>query len=137
MGYFESCLKQTATKILLLTNPHNPTGKVFSDDELKHIVALCQQYNVFIISDDIHKDIVYQKAAYTPVTEFTTKNVVLCCSATKTFNTPGLIGAYLFEPEAELREMFLCELKQKMLYHQLASLELNLRWLLIILEVTI
>ncbi|AMR20997.1 MalY/PatB family protein [Lactiplantibacillus plantarum] len=109
----KAVLKQTATKILLLTNPHNPTGKVFSDDELKHIVALCQQYNVFIISDDIHKDIVYQKAAYTPVTEFTTKNVVLCCSATKTFNTPGLIGAYLFEPEAELREMFLCELKQK------------------------
>ncbi|MGA3452824.1 aminotransferase class I/II-fold pyridoxal phosphate-dependent enzyme, partial [Lactiplantibacillus pentosus] len=95
----ETVLKQATTKILLLTNPHNPTGKVFSVQELKRISTLCRQNNVFIISDDIHKDIVYKRSAYTPITMYTTTDVVLCCSATKTFNTPGLIGSYLFVPD--------------------------------------
>lgn len=109
----ETVLAQHNTKILLVTNPHNPTGKVFSPAELKRMVALCQQYHVFIISDDIHKDIVFSAATYTPITTYVQKNVVLCCSATKTFNTPGLIGSYLFEPDETLRSAFLVELKQK------------------------
>ncbi len=109
----EAVLAQRNTKVLLLTNPHNPTGKVFSATELKQIVALCQQYHVFLISDDIHKDIIYPGNTYTPVTTFTQTDVVLCCSATKTFNTPDLIGSYLFVPEADLRDAFLTELKQK------------------------
>ncbi|MBU7496018.1 PatB family C-S lyase [Lactiplantibacillus pentosus] len=109
----ETVLKQATTKILLLTNPHNPTGKVFSVQELKRISTLCRQNNVFIISDDIHKDIVYKRSAYTPITMYTTTDVVLCCSATKTFNTPGLIGSYLFVPDLSLRTRFLSELKQK------------------------
>ncbi|BDZ32291.1 MalY/PatB family protein [Lactiplantibacillus brownii] len=109
----ETVLAQDNTKIMLITNPHNPTGKVFSADELRQIVSLCQQYHVFIISDDIHKDMVFPSAVYTPITAYTQKEVVLCCSATKTFNTPGLIGSYLFEPDETLRESFLLELKQK------------------------
>ncbi|VDG32016.1 MalY/PatB family protein [Lactiplantibacillus mudanjiangensis] len=109
----ETILAQKNTKILLLTNPHNPTGKVFSKAELKQLVTLCQHYHVFIISDDIHKDIVYAPNSYTPVTTYTQTDVVLCCSATKTFNTPGLIGSYLFVPEETLRDAFLLELKQK------------------------
>lgn len=109
----ETVLKQPQTKILLLTNPHNPTGKVFTKSELQQMAQLCEQYEVFIISDDIHKDIVYPGACYTPITAYTNHEVVLCCSATKTFNTPGLIGSYLLEPDQELREQFLLELKQK------------------------
>lgn len=109
----ETVLKQATTRILLLTNPHNPTGKVFSAQELKRISTLCRQNNVFIISDDIHKDIVYKGSTYTPITMYTMTDVVLCCSATKTFNTPGLIGSYLFEPDLSLRTRFLSELKQK------------------------
>lgn len=109
----ETVLKQATTRILLLTNPHNPTGKVFSVQELKRISTLCRQNNVFIISDDIHKDIVYKGSTYTPITMYTTTDVVLCCSATKTFNTPGLIGSYLFEPDISLKTRFLSELKQK------------------------
>lgn len=109
----ETVLKQATTRILLLTNPHNPTGKVFSAQELKRISTLCRQNNVLIISDDIHKDIVYKGSTYTPITMYTMTDVVLCCSATKTFNTPGLIGSYLFEPDLSLRTRFLSELKQK------------------------
>ncbi|MFL2029379.1 MalY/PatB family protein [Loigolactobacillus zhaoyuanensis] len=109
----ETVLAQPQVKIFLLTNPHNPTGKVFTKAELTRLTDLAQQYGVFIISDDIHKDIVYGPAKYTPLTEITQTNMMLACSATKSFNTPGLGGAYLLLPDAELREAYLRELKAK------------------------
>ena len=109
----KTVLSQKETRIFLLTNPHNPTGKVFSKEELQKLDDLCKKNNVFLISDDIHKDIVYPTASYTPVTEITTQNVVICCSGSKTFNTPGLIGSYILIPDLKLREQFLIELKSK------------------------
>jgi cystathionine beta-lyase len=106
-------LAQPATKIFLLTNPHNPTGKVFSRSTLQRLVALCATYQVFLISDDIHADIVYQPNVYTPVTELTTTAVAVASSATKSFNTPGLGGSYLLLPDVKQREQFLVALKAK------------------------
>ncbi|WP_297820450.1 MalY/PatB family protein [uncultured Lactobacillus sp.] len=109
----ERVLCQKNVKIFLLTNPHNPTGKVFSASELEHIVSFCEQYNVFLISDDIHQDIVYKPNKYTPVLKYAKKNVVLCSSGSKTFNTPGLIGAYILCPNKVDYEQYLIDLKQK------------------------
>jgi cystathionine beta-lyase len=109
----ETVLAQQKTKILLMTNPHNPTGKVFSKAELAEISNLCSKHHIFVISDDIHKDIVYRPNKYCPLTEVSQHDMVLCCSASKTFNIPGLIGSYLFEPDADLYRAFLTELKQK------------------------
>ncbi|WP_197914073.1 MalY/PatB family protein [Listeria sp. PSOL-1] len=101
------------TKVFLLTNPHNPTGKVFSPLELKRMNELSKRYNVFIISDDIHRDIILGEKKYTPITCFAEDNVALCCSSSKTFNTPGLGGSYAFIPNESLREKFLFTLKQR------------------------
>lgn len=100
-------------RILLLTNPHNPTGRVFTRPELQQIVQLCEKYQVFLISDDIHMDIVYPGHRYLPVLDVTT-NPEQCCiltSASKTMNTPGLIGSYLIVPDSKLQEQFLNLLK--------------------------
>lgn len=109
----ETVLAQPQVKIFLLTNPHNPTGKVFSQAELMQLAELAQRHDVFIISDDIHKDIIYGSVRYTPLTNITQKNMALACSATKSFNTPGLGGSYLLLPDQELLSAFLRELKQK------------------------
>ncbi len=109
----DAALARQDSKVMLLTNPHNPTGKVFSRDELGRIVELCGRHGVFLISDDIHRDIILGEVPYTPVTDVTTEGVALLCSASKTFNTPGLIGSYALLPEEGLRERFLYELKQK------------------------
>lgn len=109
----DAALARQDSKVMLLTNPHNPTGKVFSGDELGRIVELCGRHGVFLISDDIHRDIILGEVPYTPVTDVTTEGVALLCSASKTFNTPGLIGSYALLPEEGLRERFLYELKQK------------------------
>ena len=101
------------SKVLLLTKPHNPTGKVFTKEELNTIVSIAKRTNTFIISDDIHRDIILGDIAYTPITDITTRNVALACSASKTFNTAGLICSYAFIPDTELRSSFLYELKNR------------------------
>lgn len=112
-GDLEAALAEPRSRVMLLTNPHNPTGKVFTREELVRIVELCHANGVFLISDDIHRDIVYAPNTYCPVTSAATEGLALLCSASKTFNTPGLIGSYLLIPDERLRGRFLFELKQK------------------------
>lgn len=109
----EVILAQVRTKVFLLTNPHNPTGHLFDQEELVKLVELCQKYHVFIISDDIHRDTIIGDKKYVPITDITTENIILCCSNTKTFNTPGLIGAYAIIPDKNLKEQYLTSLKQQ------------------------
>ena len=82
-------------------------------DALNTIVSIAKRTNTFIISDDIHRDIILGDIAYTPITDITTRNVALACSASKTFNTAGLICSYAFIPDTELRSSFLYELKNR------------------------
>lgn len=109
----EKKLAYSRTKVFLLCNPHNPTGRVWTKDELKRIIELCEYYDVKVISDDIHMDMVYEGHSYTPVTSVAGKleNVYVCTSASKTFNTPGLGGSYAIMPNRKIREQFLNEMK--------------------------
>lgn len=109
----ERALGDPKNRVLLLTNPHNPTGKVYTRAELERIYALCREHGVTLVSDDIHRDVVYEPARYTPVLDVGTEGALICCSSSKTFNTPGLIGSYCLIPDPVLRERFLFELKQK------------------------
>lgn len=109
----EAQLADPTTAIFLLTNPHNPTGRVWCQDELHKIYQLCQCYQVFLISDDIHMDVVYQPYVYQPITTIGSNNLCLISSNSKSFNVPGLGGAYLFIPDAELQQRFLQVLKRR------------------------
>lgn len=109
----ENKLAYRKTKVLLLCNPHNPTGRVWTKEELVKIIELCECHDVKVISDDIHMDVVYDGHSYTPVTSVTKNldNVYVCTSASKTFNTPGLGGSYAFIPNEKIREQFLNVIK--------------------------
>ena len=102
-------------KIFLLCSPHNPVGKVWTDEELTKIIEICKKNNVFIISDEIHMDIVYNKK-HIPIVSLGKdylENIVLCTSASKTFNIPAFTGSYLFIPSEKNREDFLKILKER------------------------
>ena len=102
-------------KIFLLCSPHNPVGKVWTDEELTKIIEICKKNNVFIISDEIHMDIVYNKK-HIPIISLGKdylENIVLCTSASKTFNIPAFTGSYLFIPSEKNREDFLKILKER------------------------
>ncbi|MGG0175075.1 MalY/PatB family protein [Gottfriedia acidiceleris] len=111
----EQKLSHERAKILLLCSPHNPSGRVWTKHELERIVGLCNKHNVFIISDEIHMDIVYKPNFHIPIinTSINLENVCICTSASKTFNTPGLGGSYMILPNQMINKEFLLSLKNR------------------------
>lgn len=107
----ETHLAQPENTLLLLCSPHNPTGRVWKAWELEKIIALCQRYDVFLLSDEIHMDVLGNGQIHLPITRFQYEKVALVTSGTKTFNFPGLIFAYALIPDNQLREAFQRRLK--------------------------
>lgn len=84
MSKFEDDIANHKPQILILCNPHNPLGKVWSKQELTDIGKVCKDNNVLVISDEIHGDLVLNDSKYTPFASVT------CIAPTKTFNLAGL-----------------------------------------------
>lgn len=81
------------TKLFILCNPHNPSGRVWSKDELTKIGELCIKYDVLIISDDIHSDLLLFDSHYTPIASINKRianQTITCIAPSKTFNLAGL-----------------------------------------------
>lgn len=101
-------IKLNSAKIFILCSPHNPTGRVWRKEELVKIVNLCIKHDVWIISDEIHSDVVHGTNKHIPILNemFDYKKMLLISSASKTFNTPGLIGSYAVFNNIETADMF-------------------------------
>ncbi|MFK3798987.1 MalY/PatB family protein [Pseudomonas sp. NPDC088444] len=97
------------SRVLLLSNPHNPLGKVFEREELQAIGEACVQHDVLIISDEIHADIVFDGRHHTPIASLSPEiaaRTVTLMSASKAWNIAGLKTAFAVVQNAELRERF-------------------------------
>ncbi|KAB8131820.1 putative C-S lyase [Gracilibacillus oryzae] len=100
-------------KAFILCNPHNPVGRVWTKDELEKIIALCKKYNVLILADEIHADLVYEPNKHIPIAsldEEILQHSITCMSPTKTFNLAGLQASYVVTANKtirkEMEEMF-------------------------------
>lgn len=91
-------------KAFLLCNPQNPTGKVWSREELTTLIDLCKRYGVYLISDEIHMDVTRKK--FTSVLDIDTEWSMVASSPSKTFNIPALGGSYVIIPQKDVREAF-------------------------------
>ncbi|MDR2976359.1 MAG: aminotransferase class I/II-fold pyridoxal phosphate-dependent enzyme [Streptococcaceae bacterium] len=100
--------KMQQADVFLLCSPQNPTGRLWTYEELEQIVKLCKKFQVALISDEIHMDVNLTKRRHLPILTFYTQyqNMYLISSASKTFNTPGLIGSYAIIPDETMRERF-------------------------------
>ncbi len=90
---FQEDISYYNPQILILCNPHNPLGKIWSKQELTDIGKICKENNVLVISDEIHGDLVLNDSKYTPfasINETNKQNSVTCIAPTKTFNLAGL-----------------------------------------------
>lgn len=111
MAALEAALSQPQNKILLLCSPQNPTGKVWTRDELAHMADLCARYDVAVISDEIHMDMVWGENRHTPWNEVARGKWALLTSGSKSFNIPALTGAYGLIGDGFSREAYLSALK--------------------------
>jgi cystathionine beta-lyase len=90
--------------VFLLCNPHNPTGRVWSRDELEQLAAIMRREHMFVLSDEIHCEFAFPGHAYTPFASIVIDDTdfCVCTSASKAFNIAGLLCANIFVPNKEL-----------------------------------
>ncbi|BEP29545.1 MalY/PatB family protein [Helicovermis profundi] len=106
----EEKAKNSKAKLIILSNPHNPVGRVWKEYELKRIGEICLKYDIKIISDEIHGDIVYKNYKYTPIASISEDiaNITMTClSPGKTFNISGLSTAAVIISNKEIAKKFM------------------------------
>ena len=104
----EAALALEKTTVLLFCNPHNPVGRIWTDEEIEHLASLCKRHGVLLISDEIHNELTRPGILYVPaapvIESMTDKPLyAICTSPSKSFNTAGLQNANIMVPDAELR----------------------------------
>jgi len=123
---FESKIINEDVKLFLLCNPQNPTGRVFTKDELTRIGEICLKHHVIVLSDEIHCDFTYPGHTHTvfaSINEEFANNSIICTSPSKTFNMAGMQTSNIFIPNKTLRDTFFHELDASG-YSQLTTLGL-------------
>lgn len=90
---FEKQIVEENVKIYLLCSPHNPVGRVWTEDELRRIGEITLKHNVLVVADEIHADFVYEDnyfISFPSLSDEIGNNTILCTAPSKTFNTAGL-----------------------------------------------
>ncbi|WP_209123953.1 MalY/PatB family protein [Alkalihalobacillus sp. BA299] len=106
------------TKIMLLCSPHNPVGRVWTEEELKELAEICVEHDLLVISDEIHCDIVFKGHKHLPIaslSEEMRKRTITCMAPSKTFNLAGLQTSYTVIFNPTLRRQFKNHLSQEFL----------------------
>lgn len=102
----ERKLAHERARLMLLCNPHNPGGRVWTRDELTHVAELCHKYGVRVVSDEIHCELTLYDNEYVPfgsLPDELSHGSITCCSPSKAFNTAGLQIANIVCRDAEVR----------------------------------
>lgn len=97
------------TRMIIISSPHNPVGRVWRREELEKLAEVCLENGVLIISDEIHFDLTMPGAVQTPtasLSEEVARRTITCTSPSKTFNTAELHVANVIIPDPDLRDEF-------------------------------
>ena len=109
----EDALARTGARLLLLCNPHNPVGRVWSREELAELAEVTGRHGVVVVSDEIHADLALPGRRTTPFASLggdVAARTITCTSPSKAFNLAGLQVANILIPDAGLRARFRAEL---------------------------
>ncbi|MDH3440527.1 MAG: pyridoxal phosphate-dependent aminotransferase [Gammaproteobacteria bacterium] len=105
------------TRMIVFCSPHNPTGRVFTKDELSALADLAERHNLIVVSDEVHMDLVMPGHRHTPYGSIGGHRSVTVISPNKTFNTAGIPQATLIMPDESLRARYQGFLNKTQLNH--------------------
>lgn len=105
---FERRAADPKTKLILWCNPHNPTGRIWTEEELAKVGEIAKKYDLWLISDEIHCDLIRHGKCHIPMGKVLPdyKKLITCMSASKTFNLAGLMFSNIIIRDPKLRETF-------------------------------
>ncbi|MCM1175396.1 MAG: pyridoxal phosphate-dependent aminotransferase [Blautia sp.] len=112
---FERKIVQEKVKLFILCSPHNPVGRVWTEEELRRVGEICLKYDVKIVSDEIHSDFIYpghRHHVLTTVDDRLRDISVICTAPSKTFNLAGLQVSNIWIPNSGLRDAFRGRMRQ-------------------------
>ncbi|MGF1703861.1 PatB family C-S lyase [Photobacterium makurazakiensis] len=102
---FEQQLQSGKVKMVLLCNPHNPVGRVWTKEELEQLVAIAEKYQTIIISDEVHGDIIFEGSTFTSMTTLDYDNsLTIIGSPAKNFGLNSISNGYIYSDNQVLRE---------------------------------
>ena len=106
----ETKIVENKVKLFLLCSPHNPVGRVWSEEELRRVGEICLRHGVLVVSDEIHSDFVYpgnKHYVFASIEPEFEKISVICTAPSKTFNLAGLQVSNIFIADEGLRKKFI------------------------------
>ncbi|WP_313960291.1 MalY/PatB family protein [Paenibacillus xylanexedens] len=105
---FEAKARDEKVRVCIFCNPHNPSGRIWSTEELKRVGEICLNNEIWIISDEIHCDLLRTGKTHTPLAKLfpDTDRIITCMSPSKTFNMAGLMFSNVIIPNKALREIW-------------------------------
>lgn len=105
---FEKKIVEENVKLFILCNPHNPVGRVWTKEELERLGDICLKHGVFVVSDEIHADFVFERkhTVFSEVKEAYRDISMICTSPSKTFNIAGLQISNIFISNPEKATVF-------------------------------
>ena len=105
---FEKKASDPAVKVLMLCNPHNPTGRIWTEDELRRMAEIIERYQLWVVSDEIHCDLIRTGLRHIPMGKIMPdyERLITCMSASKTFNLAGLLHSNIIIRSDEERARF-------------------------------
>lgn len=109
----ETKIVENKVKLFLLCSPHNPVGRVWSEEELRRVGEICLRHGVLVVSDEIHSDFTREGHPHTVFAKLGAEfeqNCLICTAPSKTFNLAGLQISNIFVPNPELRKKLLKEI---------------------------
>lgn len=122
----EKDIAEHQVKMMIFCNPHNPIGRAWKEAEIREVCALCLQYKVLLVTDEIHADFVYEGHQFVSAGTVMEKlgglnSLIVCSSGSKTYNIAGLQCSNVIIPDQELRKQYTAIL-QKQHYMELNAL---------------
>lgn len=111
----EQKLGSGKVKLLILCNPHNPVGRVWTKEELTRLGEICIRHGVLVVSDEIHGDLTFKgfkTTAFASISEKFAQNSIVCTAASKTFNLAGLQVSNIIIPNQEIGVIFANHMKK-------------------------
>ena len=105
---FEKKASDPAVKVLMLCNPHNPTGRIWTEDELRRMAEIIEKHQLWVVSDEIHCDLIRTGLRHIPMGKVMPdyERLITCMSASKTFNLAGLLHSNIIIRSDEERARF-------------------------------
>ena len=105
---FEKKIVENNIKLFFLCNPQNPTGRVFTKEELTKLGDICLKHEVLVVSDEIHNDFALygEHTVFAKVKKEFEDNCIICTSASKTFNLASMLMSNIFIPNQKIRRVF-------------------------------